>query len=386
MARASRMQQYHGGNRSKVRKLMAVCLGGVLLTSGGEAVAGEPLEGLLRRSLTSGRDGNGDGTVATNSVATCDGHSGSATTPTPATMTLSKSSLTATVKCLGEKNTPAPKGLDSVCVDKTPEATGGSRGSNDCKFGADTTGQTVTLQMLLGANRNIQWREENLSGSSTGTARMLKLNEADLPRTDKTFFVGCKNQNDDVNTSCKVTVNVNARPSSVDDKNVVTCAYGKDSNQKAVEVAMSEDKNTLTIDCGSDGSMQPAEFTSQYCSPEGDTFQDCSKANYSDVLPTFASTWWTNTENKTQATLTIPKTDFPPADQHLLLGCVPKTQNADQSTSEENLTESVSETSSCRVLVTVKAASSASAASFTAQVVAATSGAAILAGLSSGSL
>ncbi|CBZ49969.1 SAG1-related sequence 2, related [Neospora caninum Liverpool] len=388
MARASRMKQYHGELRSKVRKLMAVCLGGVLLISGGGAVAGEPFEGLLRRSLTSGRDGNRDGTAATNSVATCQGKNGSATAPTPATLTLSKSSLTAEVKCLDETNTPAPKGLDNVCVAKTTEDIVEDSVSNDCKFGSDT-GRTVTLETLLGANQKIQWTEKNISDSDTGTgtARMLKLNEADLPRTDKTFFVGCKKQaGADANPSCKVTVNVNARPSSVDDKNVVTCAYGEDSNQKAVEVEMSQDKNTLTIDCGKDGSMQPAEFTSQYCSPEGDTLEECSKANYSDILPTFETSWWTEAENDSSpAVLTIPKADFPGEDQRLLLGCAPKSTAAETPGKASGPSGSATTATSCRVVVTVKAASSASSASFTSQTVAATAGATVLPALLAGS-
>ncbi|CBZ49967.1 srs domain-containing protein [Neospora caninum Liverpool] len=385
MARASRMKQYHGELRSKVRKLMAVCLGGVLLISGGGAVAGEPFEGLLRRSLTSGRDGNRDGTAATNSVATCQGKNGSATTPTPATLTLSKSSLTAEVKCLGETNTPAPEDRANVCDGQTG-STDPEDESNACAIGTQKLGTTVTLQALLGANRNIQWTEKSISDSGAGTARMLKLNEADLPRTDKTFFVGCKKQaGAAANPSCKVTVNVNARPSSVDDKNVVTCAYGEDSNQKAVEVEMSQDKNTLTIDCGKDGSMQPAAYTSQYCFPEGDTLEECSKANYSDILPTFETSWWTEAENDSSPTvLTIPKTDFPGEDQRLLLGCAPKSTAAQNPTKRSSQSESV--TTSCRVVVIVKAVNAASAAPITPQVVAATSGAAALSALLAGSV
>nr|CCA30006.1 SRS domain-containing protein [Neospora caninum Liverpool]CEL71219.1 TPA: SRS domain-containing protein [Neospora caninum Liverpool] len=386
MARTSRIQQYHGELRSKVRKLMAVCLGGVLLISGGGAAAGEPVEGLLRRSLASAADGSQTGTVVNNSVATCEGQSEAAATPNPAALTLSKSSLTATVKCLGKTDTPAPTREEDVCIDKTTEGIQGHSESNDCKFDS-YTGQTVTLQTLLGANQSIQWISESISGRLTGTARILKLNETDLPRTDKTFFVGCKKKAGvDANPSCKVTVNVNARPSSVDDKNVVTCAYGEDSNQKAVEVEVSQDKNTLTIDCGKDGSMQPAEFTSQYCFPEGDTLEECSKANYSDILPTFETSWWTEAENDgTPAVLTIPKTDFPGEDQRLLLGCAPKSTAAGTPGKASGPSGSATTATSCRVVVTVKAASSASSASFTSQTVAATAGATVLPALLAGS-
>ncbi|CBZ49962.1 srs domain-containing protein [Neospora caninum Liverpool] len=386
MARTGRTQHRRRGFRSTARKLMAVCLDGVLLFSNGGAVAGDPVEGLLRRELSpDSSDAQGESGIA-GVVATCTvASSGDAVTRPATTLTLSSSTLVATLECMGQSMKALPADAATVCV---AEATASKElNSSNCSIGDTSMGNPVKLQELLGTNDPVQWKAISSSdGKNQGESRMLELSEASLPRTDKKFMVGCQSGEAGENKSCQVTVNVNAKPSSVDDKNAVTCAYGKDSNPEAVEVEMSEDKNTLTIDCGKGGSMQPAEFTSQYCSPEGDTFEDCSKANYSDVLPTFASTWWTNTENKTQATLTIPKTDFPPEDQRLLLGCVPKTQNADQSTREENLTESVSETSSCRVLVTVKAASSASAVSFTPQAVAATSGAVLLAGLFSGSL
>nr|CCA30058.1 SRS domain-containing protein [Neospora caninum Liverpool]CEL71271.1 TPA: SRS domain-containing protein [Neospora caninum Liverpool] len=385
MARTGRTQHCRRGFRSTARKLMAVCLGGVLLFSNGGAVSGEPVEGLLRRELSpDSSDAQGESGTA-GVVATCTaGGSGGAVTPPATTLTLSSSTLVATLKCVGASMKALPTDPATVCV---AEATAGKElNSSNCSTGDTSLGNPVKLQGLLGARDAVQWKAISSSEhENQGESRILELSQASLPRTDKKFMVGCQNGGD-TKKQCQVTVNVNAMPSSVDDKNLVTCAYGKDSNPKPVEVELSEDKNTLTIDCGEDASMQPAEYTSQYCSPEGDTFEDCSKGNYSDILPTFASTWWTNTENKTQATLTIPKTDFPPADQHLLLGCVPKTQNADQSTSEENLTESVSGTSACRLLVTVKAASSASAASFAPQVINATSGATLLAGLFSGSL
>ncbi|CBZ49957.1 srs domain-containing protein [Neospora caninum Liverpool] len=386
MARLRRMHHRRGEFRSKARKLIAVCMGGVLLFSGGGTVSAEPVEALLRRSLTSGATGTQGESGAAEAVATCPLNDADSPSRGEATLTISKSSLTATIECQGESPTFVPTELTSVCDGQANDANRVSE-SDTCKIGAHAVGKKVTLQELLGASHPITWEMQQASDDSgQATTRTLQLAETDLPRTDKQFIVGCQKSGPGATPSCKVTVKVNARPSSVDDNNVVTCAHGKDSNKTTVEVEMSENKNTLTIDCGSDGSMQPEDYTSQYCSPQADNLDGCTKNNYSDILPTFASSWWTNTENKTQATLTIPKTDFPPADQRLLLGCVPKTQNANKPTKEESLTESVSETLACRVLVTVKASSSTSSASFTPHVIAATSGAALFPGLLSGSL
>ncbi|CBZ49966.1 srs domain-containing protein [Neospora caninum Liverpool] len=382
MARTCRMQQRPGRFRSTARKLMAACLGGVLLISGREVFGSGQGDGSLRRNLASQAAGPQTQTDVTNGVATCNVAGEDEGAPATATLTFWRGSLTGTLQCLGETNKAVPENLQTVCDGHTATATLLEADTSSCQIGSHKLGNKVTLGSILGTTPEVKWTRIGEEEHNSQVWR-LQLAETDLPLADKTFFVGCQ-KGASTDPSCKVTVNVKARPSSVNDNNVVTCAYGKDSNQKAVKVEMSQDKNTLTIDCGSDGSMQPAEFTSQYCSPEGDTLEDCSKANYSDILPAFASTWWTNTENKIQATLTIPKTDFPPADRRLLLGC--KTQNANQPTKEENLTESVSETSACRVLVTVKASSSASSASFTPQVTAATSGAALLAGILSGCL
>ncbi|CBZ49964.1 srs domain-containing protein [Neospora caninum Liverpool] len=384
MARTSRIQPRRGGARSKARKLMAVCLGGVLLFSGGGAVSREPVEGLLRRFSASGADETQEGTP-TNSVATCTSATQVHVTATPATLTLSKSSLTATVECLGEANTAGPAGEEDVCDGQTTKSTGGERGSTACRIGSTEAGQTVTLQTLLGATHKIQWTTNTLSETPEGESRTLKLSQSDLPRTDKTFVVGCQKGGSDPNSACKVTVNVNARPSSADDKNVVTCAYGKDSNPKPVKVEMSQNKNTLTIDCGSGGSLQPAGFTSQYCSPDTDNLEECATASYSGILPKFAPSWWTNTEKGTPAVLTIPKTDFPSTDQRFLLGCAPTSTAPETPDEASRQPEADSTTSACRVLVTVKAASSASSASFNPQVIAATSGAVLLTGLFSGS-
>ncbi|KEP60904.1 UNVERIFIED_CONTAM: SAG-related sequence SRS12A [Hammondia hammondi] len=148
---------------------------------------------------------------------------------------------------------------------------------------------------------------------------------------------------------------------------------------------MSQDKNALTIDCGKNGSMRPVDYTTHYCSPDDSSLNKCEKQSYTDILETFDSKWWTNAADGTQATLTIPKTNFPAEDQRLLLGCLPEAQKTDNPLEKEVNNDSVSATSPCLVVVTVKAASSASSASASPQVVATAAGAAFLVGLFSSS-
>ncbi|KYF41182.1 SAG-related sequence SRS12D [Toxoplasma gondii TgCatPRC2] len=373
MAKVSRMHR-RCGVRSKARKMMAVCFGVVVLLANGAVVAYEMGEGLLRRSLSS--------ETALNSVAACNLGTEN-TIATPGTLTLSESSLSATVSCLGQGNTFVPADLKKVCDGQTI-ARGNQSDSTNCMVGSVAAGKTVSLQQLLGANHEIQWStSQNTDTTQGGEVRTLKLTVSDLPRTDKSFVVGCQ-KNADTNKSCKVTVNVNARPSSADDKNVVSCAYGQASNEKAVEVEMSEENNTLTVDCGKDGSMQPTDYTTQYCAPDGGKLEECTE-KYSDILDGFDSKWWTKTDDSTSATLTIPKTNFPTEEKLFLVGCTPKSTASHKDEKAPILPKSDVKASSCRVLVTVKAASSATSA-FTPQVVAATTGVAALSALLAGSV
>ncbi|CBZ49960.1 srs domain-containing protein [Neospora caninum Liverpool] len=382
MSRTGRTQHRRGGFRSTARKLMGIYLGGALLFSGGGSVAAEPVEGLLRRNLSSGATGTqGESGAAEAVVATCTAASGDAVTPTATTLTLSSRTLVATLKCVGQSMKALPTDMATVCVEEA--AAGKELESSNCSIGGTNMGDPVKLQELLGTNDPVQWKAISSSdGKNQGESRMLELSEASLPRTDKSFMVGCQKS---TKSPCKVTVNVNARPSSVDDKNVVTCAYGKDSNPKPVEVEMSEDKNTLTIDCGTNASMYPQDYTSHYCAPESESKEQCIKKNYSDVLGSFTSTWWSADQDGTSATLTIPQTDFPPEDQSLLLACFPKYLSDKESRHTDSVPHSVTGITACRVLVTVKKANSASTASPSPYTVATASGAALLAGLLVGS-
>ncbi|KFH05384.1 SAG-related sequence SRS12B [Toxoplasma gondii VAND] len=386
MARTGKVQQRRGGLRSGARKLVAVCLSGVVLLSGGSVVATEPVEGLLRRNLDTQASGPQNGSATRENTVTCT-LSGSTVSVTPATgasLALSKASLTASFECIGDSYTAVPSEKTKICYESKAS---NEDDSESCNFGDSNVGSAVTLQEILGAGQLIEWTETSTSDKNS-ILRTLKLTDSDLPRTDKTFVVGCHKKgarNATPTPPCRVPVNVSARPSSVDDKNVVICAYGKNSNDKVVEVEMSQDKNTLTIDCGKDGSMQPEDFTSRHCPPETQTLEGCTEV-YTDISDKFESSWWTGKEDNNPVTLTIPQTEFPTEDKRFLLGCTPNSTTTPAPDKKTDHSPSAVKESSCLVRVTVKAASSASSASSIPQVVAATSGAALLAAIFSGSL
>ncbi|CBZ54362.1 SRS domain-containing protein [Neospora caninum Liverpool] len=395
MARAARMNRRLGGFRSRARKLMALCMGGVLLLSGGHAVADYLREGTLRRNLQAEEGGSTQTEpVFSGQVATCTlspGGGGTRNGDDAATaLTLSKGILTATLVCSGENNEAVPKGMKKVC------SAGEGQTVAKCKSHEDGTVQ-VTLESLLGSSRSIEWRKttQTLEEQNNGEEWTLELQEADLPLSDKAFFVGCdKNEAHQLLSlegkaavDCKVDVNVKARPSSVTDNNVVTCAYGKDSNPEPLKVEMTTENNTLTIQCGSEGSLNPESYATQYCDLQGE-LENCTLKTFEDILPTFAASWWSKGDNSRSATLTIPQTDFPESEQQFRVGCVyknetsggPKPAAKGAKTGEAH---AAATTSNCNVIVTVR---SGSANSSSGQLVATLAGAATMTGLVVGSL
>ncbi|CBZ50522.1 srs domain-containing protein [Neospora caninum Liverpool] len=386
MARTGKMQQRRGGFRSKARKLIALSMGGVLLLSSGLAAADQLREGLLGRSL-SGEITNVDPSID-NAVATCSFSPAAAGRAAPASLTLSQTSLTATLVCTGTQIVTVPENLLNVCDPKQNADNG------KCVFGGtNPAGKEVKLTELLGTDRHIQWTEiqqepNSERGAGSTKAWTLQLEDGDFPVTDKSFLVGCQDSTKG-KQACKVTVNVEARASSVADRNVVTCAYGKKSNPEPLKVEMTTDNNTLTLQCGSEGILHPITYKTRYCDPEAANVQECNEKDYTGILPSFVESWWTNVnDGKSSATLTIPETEFPESDQQFRLGCVPKSPNAPPSgdtmkTSKGNGSQTHAATSNCNVIVTVRSGSSASS---TGQMVATVSGAAALLGLLAGSL
>nr|ABN13881.1 bradyzoite surface protein BSR4 [Neospora caninum]ABQ43783.1 bradyzoite surface protein BSR4 precursor [Neospora caninum] len=408
MARSGSIRQRHGGLGSKARKLAAVGVVGVLLFSRGQAVADDLHEGLQNRGLQAQQKVTTVALSVTGTTAKCAfpatreaGEPGEAdTAPASGSVTLSKGILTATLQCSSqsaETLSTIPTNLaHKVCGPKQ----GHSPEAGSCTVtGSSLVGTETELKQLLGTTREIKWIKDQSPDVRPNTQWSLALQESDLPLSEKTFFVGCqqtqtqnKKGSAQTKSTCTVTVNVEARASSVGENNVVTCAYGKNSNPKPLEVDMTTANNTLTIDCGSEGSLNPASYETQFCDPQEKDLKNCAKKDYVDILPTFRTTWWTTENEGSSVKLTIPETEFPESEQQFRLGCVPVTTTSNGATNENNKlhedeeggAETVTSTS-CNVLVTIKT-SAASYASHTMQMLTAASGAAAVTGLIVGSL
>nr|CEL72443.1 TPA: hypothetical protein BN1205_011263 [Toxoplasma gondii VEG] len=334
MAISRSMRRRRGGFGSKARNMIAVCMGGVLLFCSGEAVAEHMLEGIQRRNL--------NGTARSiqpeikDAVATCT-LKAEAAAPTAVELSaeslkLSEKSLTATLKCVGEQIATIPEHLDAKVCDPSQKVTG----ENDsCKIEqSQENGKEVTLRELLGATREINWTKRvDTPGEKTGSTQTwsLDLQASDLPRSGKAFFVGCKTAKpqgrDSSNTEvsiCKVPVTVEARASFVGENNVVTCAYGKDSNPRPLEVEISADNDALTIDCGTDGSLKPTNYTEEFCVTDNSQLESCTTKKFSEILRTFLPSWWVSDSQNGSAKLTIPESGFPEEQQQFRLGCIPK--------------------------------------------------------------
>ncbi|CBZ50525.1 srs domain-containing protein [Neospora caninum Liverpool] len=389
MARMGKTLQRRRGSNPMDLTWMAACMIGILLFCSREVVAAQLSEGLQHRRLQTKFT-----TVAPtfgDAVATCNltGAPAAASTPAATSLTLSQKSLTATLVCTGTQLVTVPASLVYVCGPKRSDE------DTTCQFdGTTADGKEVKLKDFLGADRDVKWAETQQEQSKEPKAAStktwtLQLEEADLPLSDKSFLVGCQETTAPApanRNACKVTVTVEARASSVGDRNVVTCAYGKNSNPEPLKVEMTTENNTLTLQCGSEGILHPTTYRTRYCDPEAPNFQECNQKDYTGILPGFVESWWTNADTESSATLTIPETEFPESNQQFRLSCVPNA--ADSSGSDDTAktskggandgSQTVAATSNCNVIVTVRSGSSASS---TGQMVATVSGTAALIGL-----
>ncbi|EPR57184.1 SAG-related sequence SRS19F [Toxoplasma gondii ME49] len=391
MLTAQTTRRVDGRIRPRVTAVMAICMGGVLLFSAGQVVADKFREGLQGRKLQSGSADNAQtGPQINDNTATCVLTSGAAVEAAEQKATalvLSKQGPTAKLVCSGDGNAAAPRNLEKVC-----EPSESGSGEN-CKLGEDsesTKANEVTLQTLLRVNNAVQWKKVQPATErvANGEAWTLTLTEADFPLTDTPFFVGCKKsqtrqEKSGTKDSCKVPVHVEAR-ASAEINNIVTCAYGQKSNEKAVQVELTADQRSVTINCGSVGSPMPADPTTQYCEPGDAESGTCKGKNYVDVLPKFEASWVKHDGQTHSVTLTIPEDGFPSKDEKIRLGCVPT--KSGKTTYPETSDEFGVTTTNCHVIVTVKATSSASSATSSLPVAAVASGAVVVTGLLAGSL
>nr|CCA30008.1 SRS domain-containing protein [Neospora caninum Liverpool]CEL71221.1 TPA: SRS domain-containing protein [Neospora caninum Liverpool] len=388
MARIDKTLQRRRGPKPMDRTWMAACMGGILLFCSGEIVAAQLSEGIQHRRLSTTFTTVPpvfQGTVATCTLTEA---AAAASTPVATSLTLSQQSLTATLVCTGTKIAKVPASTEHVCDPRQKAQSG------NCQFdGSQPDGNEVKLKNLLGANRDVHWTQRDEKAVATTQTWMLQLEEADLPLSDKSFLVGCQDATGPARSSgtkkaCKVPVNVEARPSAVGENNLVTCAYGKNSNPAPLKVEMTTENNTLTLQCGSEGILHPTTYETRYCDPEEADLKKCNEKDYVGILPSFVESWWTNADAKTSATLTIPVTEFPESEQKFRVGCVPNTTNSQDPDAapkarKNDDSEADATMSNCSVVVTVKSGSSASS---TCQMGATVSGSAALLGLLVGSL
>ncbi|KEP60421.1 UNVERIFIED_CONTAM: SAG-related sequence protein SRS16A [Hammondia hammondi] len=279
MARTGSMQRRRGEFEAEARMLISFCMVGVLLLSSGEAVArqlGEEIQDASVGQKYEAIKPSINGANATCSFAAVGGAGALAAANASGSLTLSKGHLKATLNCSGgsdDQISTIPKDLGAKVCD--PSKRGNE--SNGCTIQkTELSGQEVELQSLLGAKRSIQWTQKTNQLSretKTNTEWILELLKSDLPLTQKTFFVGCQKTTQaravsgTTVSTCTVTVNVEARASAAEN-NIVTCAYGKDSNTNPLQVDMTTENNTLTVDCGSEGTLSPETTSAQYCDPQ----------------------------------------------------------------------------------------------------------------------
>ncbi|PFH35260.1 SAG-related sequence [Besnoitia besnoiti] len=187
----------------------------------------------------------------------------------------------------------------------------------------------------------------------------LTVPRTNFPFTDKAFFVGCQNNNQ---KHCVVPLMVKARKSVLEDK-VLKCAYGTDSNTPVPELTLDPTSNSLTVDCGEDGTMPlTGELpTVYYCKDSATDACDPVK-DVTEILPGFAKEWWTPVNGlETTAKLTVPEGGFPVEPKTIVLGCTLKESgpkaDQEQTADAESLTGTVP---TCRVKVTLSAHASGS--------------------------
>ncbi|PFH35271.1 SAG-related sequence [Besnoitia besnoiti] len=147
----------------------------------------------------------------------------------------------------------------------------------------------------------------------------LTIPSASFPFVDKDFFVGCSNGD---SSSCVVNVTVKARKSLLKE-NVLTCSYGAESNQPVPKTTLDSTNNSLTVVCGTDGTMPlTAGVPTIYLCKDPETDVCTTVEDVTEVFPGFSKAWWTKQDGQENAAkLTIPKDGFPVEPKTVMFGC-----------------------------------------------------------------
>nr|CCA30050.1 SRS domain-containing protein [Neospora caninum Liverpool]CEL71263.1 TPA: SRS domain-containing protein [Neospora caninum Liverpool] len=265
--------------------------------------------------------------------------------------TLSESSNAITIQCPKTEFDFIPEDPNHVCTSREDETT-----LKTCE--KSQNGKTSLIEGFLehaSATDPPAWTMTD--GDTKDNSLTIPPNS--FPLIDKSFFAGCLKKETN-NDECVVKVSVKARTSSVND-GVLTCAYGKESNSSVPEVTLNSENNSLTIQCGSEGHMEPTQqsLTAYHCA--GSNTTDCKKVNLTEIMPTFTSSWWTTDEQSSRAPkLVIPEDGFPAQEEAIVLGC---NQNNNVASRDEEVDGTTAATlPTCRVKVTLSAQTSGSQA------------------------
>nr|CCA30051.1 SRS domain-containing protein [Neospora caninum Liverpool]CEL71264.1 TPA: SRS domain-containing protein [Neospora caninum Liverpool] len=274
------------------------------------------------------------------------------------TAIMSESSSGITIQCPATNFEFVPSDTKSVC---TAEANGGTL--KECK----ESGKKTMKSPIQGLLTNVT---DTNSPAWTETTDKDKKNHSltfpteTFPLVDRTFFAGCSKTDQDLQNGkeCVVNVTVKARTSAVND-GVLTCAYGTESNSSVPEVTLNSGNNSLTILCGNEGQMRPTKesFTAYHCA--GSNTDGCTIANLTEIMPGFASSWWTTDEQNSNAPkLVIPADGFPAQEETIVLGCNPNNNVTGTKRDEQGGETTSANLPTCKVKLTLAASTSMSQA------------------------
>ncbi|PFH35267.1 SAG-related sequence [Besnoitia besnoiti] len=185
----------------------------------------------------------------------------------------------------------------------------------------------------------------------------LTIPEANFPLVDRKFFVGCRPSEKD--ESCVVKISMSARKTLLKE-NVLTCSYGAESNQPVPKTTLDSTNNSLTVVCGTYGTMPlTAGVPTIYLCKDPETDVCTTVEDVTEVFPGFSKAWWTKQDGQENAAkLTIPKDGFPVEPKTIMFGCSLQVQPPPQKDApkEDGLDATVLPT--CKVKVTVAASAS----------------------------
>ncbi|PHJ16758.1 srs domain-containing protein [Cystoisospora suis] len=281
-------------------------------------------------------------------VATCSAPH--AETPKPATLkgSISQANPTFELVCKGENSNAVPSELANVCKQTTEPSARQLSSANTTSLSkcSEDAKQQCALSTLLFPGAKAAWTAATSETRDGVTQKKFQVTipREEFPLVDQQFLVGCMEKSKP-QSSCQVNITVNARASEVSADNVVTCAYGKDSNKAPVAVTLTPEKNSFTLKCGSEGARIPTE-KQEYCS--GTSIDGCSAKQLTSLIPKAEASWWTESDGQKTVQFTIPTDKFPSSDTVFLVGCKTAEKEKDATSCNVNVTVRSSAVSSFR--------------------------------------